>query len=62
MVEKRQKQQYVDIQPVPFQNDDPIKSQIENTGKCLVALQPTSSLHFVVYPISEANPSNPFHC
>ena len=46
-------QQYVDIIPIPFQNDDPINVQLENTGKTLVALQPKSLLYYVVYSISK---------
>ena len=37
MMQKVLKQQYVEIQPIPFNNDDPINSQLENTGKSLVA-------------------------
>ena len=59
MMEKGTKQQYVEIGPIPFQNDDPINYLIENTGKILVVLQPTSPLHCVAYPILEANPSTP---
>ena len=32
MIEKVLKQQYVDIWPIPFQNDDPINDQLYNTG------------------------------
>ena len=60
-MEKSQKQQYVEIRYIPFQNDDPINAQLENTGKILVALQPKYPLHYVVYPILEANSSTPFH-
>ena len=47
--------------PIHFKNNDPINAQLENTGKILVALQPTYPLNFVVYPISEANSSTPFN-
>ena len=53
-MEKGPKQHSVDIQPIPFNNYDPINAQLDNTGKHLVALQPTYPLHSVVYPISEA--------
>ena len=52
-------QQSVEIWPIAFQNDDPINSQLENTGKNAGALQPTYPLHYFVYPISEENSSNP---
>ena len=55
MTEKGTNQQYFEIQNIPFQNDDPINDQLDNTGKFLVALEPTSPLHSFVYPISEAN-------
>ena len=55
------KQKSVDIWPIPFQNGDPIYYQLDNTGKILFALQPTSSLQSFVYPISEANSSTPFN-
>ena len=61
MIEKGQKQQYVDIWPIPFQNDNSINAQLEYTGKILVVLKPTSPLHYVVYPISYSNPSNKFN-
>ena len=48
MMEKLQNQQYVEIRPIPFYNDDPINSHIENTVKNLVALKPTSPLQYVV--------------
>ena len=41
-------QQYVDIWLIPFQKDDPINDQLENTGKILVLLQPTYTLNSVV--------------
>ena len=47
MIEKVLNQKYVDIQPIPFQNDDPISSQLENTGNIIVALQPKSPLHSI---------------
>ena len=60
MIETESKQKYVDIQPKPFHNDDPINSQLYNTVKIYVAFQTTYPLHYVVYPISEANLSTPF--
>ena len=41
MIEVGQNQQPVDIHPAIFQNDDPLNSQLNNTDKILVALQPT---------------------
>ena len=42
MMDKGPKQKYVEVRPLPFQNifstDDPINSQLENTGKFLVVL------------------------
>ena len=61
MIEKVPKQQYIDIQPILFQNDDPINAQLDNTGNILVTLQPYYPFHYVVYPISEANSSTPFN-
>ena len=55
MIEKLPKEQSVDIWPIPFQNDDPINSHLENKGKILVSLKPKFLLHSVVYPISESN-------
>ena len=55
MTDEALNQQYVEIQPIPFQNYNPINDQLDNTGKSLVALKPKSPLHYVVYPISEAN-------
>ena len=52
MMEKGPKLKYVDIRPIPFQNDDPIKYQLENTGKFLFALKPTPQIYSFVYPIS----------
>ena len=39
-MEKIPKKKYVEIRPIPFQNYDSINDQLENKGKCLVALQP----------------------
>ena len=50
-MEKVPKQQYVEIWPIPFQNDNRIKAQLENTDNILVALQPKFTLHHTVYPI-----------
>ena len=63
MMEKVPKKKSFEIQPIPFQNDDPINYQLENTGKTLVALQPKpkSPLHYVVCPISEAKSSTKFN-
>ena len=61
MTEKGPKQQYVEIWTIPFQNGDPINAQLENTGNVLIALQPTPTLHYVVYPILEAYLSTPFN-
>ena len=56
IMNKGSNQQSVEILPIPFHNilstDDPINSQLDNTVKHLVALQPTYPLHSVVYPIS----------
>ena len=60
-MDKVTKQQYVEIWPIPFQNDDPLNSHIYNTGKIRGALQPASPLHSVVYPISEANFSTQYN-
>ena len=51
---KGPKQQYVEIWPITFHNDDTFNAQLKNTGKIVVALQPTSHLYFVVKPIPEA--------
>ena len=59
-MDKGPKQNSVDIWPIPFQNDDPVNDQLENTDKILVALQAKSPLHYVVYLISEANSSTQF--
>ena len=61
MMEKGPKQKYVDIRPIPFNNDDPINSQLENTWNILVALQIKYPLNYIVYPILEANSSTPFN-
>ena len=46
MLEKGPNQQSIDIWYLHFQNDDPINSQLGNTGKIKVALQPqTHQLH-----------------
>ena len=47
----------MDMWPIPFHNDDPINAQLDNTGKIIVALQPTPPLHSFVYPISEEKSS-----
>ena len=61
MIEKGPKQQSVKIWPIPFQNNDPINYQLENTGTILASLEPTYPLHCVVYPISEESSSTPFN-
>ena len=61
MTEKGTNKKCADIWPITFNNDDPISAHIENTYKLLVALQPTHPLHSIVYPILEANLSNPFN-
>ena len=60
MMEKVPKQQPVEFWYTPFQNDDTLNDQLENTGNILVALKPSHSLHSVVYPISEAKSSTLF--
>ena len=35
MMDKRYKQQYVEISNIAYHNDDPINDQLENTGKFL---------------------------
>ena len=52
MMAKGPKQQSVDFMHIPFHTDNPINYHIEYTSKCLLALQPKSSLHFIVYPLS----------
>ena len=47
MMEKGPKKS-VEIKHIPFQNDDPINAQLDNRGKSLVALKPTSPLYYVV--------------
>ena len=61
MMEKVLKKQSIDIWPIRYQNYDPINAQLDNTGKSLVALQPTSPLHSVLYPIPEAKSSTLFN-
>ena len=61
MMEKGPKLKYVDIRPIPFQNDDTINAHLENTGNYLVALKPKSPLYFVVYAVSNENSSTPFN-
>ena len=61
MMYKGKNQQYVEIQPSPFHNDDPINDHLDITGKSLSALQPKYQLHYVVYPILEANESALFN-
>ena len=48
MMKKHPKQQSVEIWPIQFMKYDPINAQIKNTGKIVVALQPTTPLHSVV--------------
>ena len=45
---KGPKQQSVEIQPIPFNNYDPINDQLETTDNILVGLQPKSPLHSVL--------------
>ena len=52
MMEKLPKQQSANIKPIPFQNDNTIHNQLDNTGKRLFASQPKSPLHSIVYPVS----------
>ena len=63
MTEKVSKKKSVEVHPIPFQNNNTINAQIDNTRKCLVLLQPKPKypLHYVVYKISEANMSTPFN-
>ena len=61
MMGKGPKQKSVEIWSISFQNDDPINSQLDNTGKNVGALQPTYPLHYFVYPISEENSSTSFN-
>ena len=51
IMEKVPNQQYVEIRPIPFHNENPINYQLDNTGNVLVVLQPTSPWHHIVYPI-----------
>ena len=48
MMEKGPKQQYNEIRPITFQNNDSMNAQINNTGKIVAALQPTSQLYYVL--------------
>ena len=48
MMEKVPKQQYVEIRPKPFQNDDSINDQLDNIGTFLVELQPIYPLHSIL--------------
>ena len=48
MIKKATKQQFVDIFSIPFQNEDPLNAQLDNTGTILVSLQPKFPLHYVV--------------
>ena len=48
MTEKLPKKKSVDIWPTPFQNDDPIYAQLDNTGNVLVELQPKPQLNSIV--------------
>ena len=61
IMDKVPKQKFVEIRSTPFQNDDPTRAQLDNTGKSVVALQPKSPLHYVVYAIIEANSSTTFN-
>ena len=61
MVDKAPRKKSVEIRTINFHDDDLMNYRIENTGKLLVASQPTPPLYSVVYPISEANPSTPFN-
>ena len=51
MMDKPPKKQYIEIQNITFQNDDPINYQLDNTRKMLVVSQLNSPVHYVVYPI-----------
>ena len=42
---------YVEIRPITFHNDDLITDHLDNKVNIVVALQPKTSLHSVVYPI-----------
>ena len=57
MLEKVTKKQSVEIQYIPFHNNDLLFERLDNIENILVALQPKSPLHSVVYPISEVNAS-----
>ena len=60
MMEKVSKQQYVDIWPIPS-NDDPINAQIDNTRKVSVQLYPKTPLYSVLYPIFKASLSTQYN-
>ena len=60
MKEKVLNQLSDEIRPITFQNNDPINYQLEKKN-ILVALQTTPPLHYVVYPMSEANSSTHFN-
>ena len=61
VMKKRPRQESVEIHHIAFQNGDFINDQLDNTRIFLFALQFTPPLHYVVYPISEANWSNPLN-
>ena len=61
MMEKGPKQPYIDIIHIHFQNDNHINDLLDNKGKHLVALEPNTKLHSVVYLVSEANSSTPLN-
>ena len=48
MMERVPKQQYVEIRPKSFQNDDSINDQLDNIGTFLVKLQPIYPLHSIL--------------
>ena len=50
-MDKVPKGEYFEIWPIPFQNYDTINAHLDNTAKISVALQTTSPLYSVVYPI-----------
>ena len=52
MIENGPKQQYADVMYIPFQNDNHINVQLDNTSKRVVSLQPNYLLHYVVYPVA----------
>ena len=61
MINKVQKQIYVEIQSITFQNGYPMNTHLDNTGKIIVALQPKSLLKYIAYTISEEKSSTPFN-